>query len=478
MKILFVLFLILITGPVGQAQSNCNCESELTFMVDYLEANLPGFKDNVDSTNADDYRLFKEKLLENASAAKNQTECFKTLTYYVEFFKDNHTVVYSTSEDVDTEDVAAVDKFLKSETFRSTEVYPLRPKQIKQHPLDDIRGIYQSEDSTYTVAIVPDKGTYRDYVGVITESKSRLWQKNQVRFELKRRDDGSFEVFDKDDDHSMNYARKFTLVNGILADRWYKTSLPRRENPVTDASEQADFQIIGDSVAYLRIPWFYVDKTTKIDSIVEVADRRIKKLPYLIIDVRNNGGGSTGNAVKVLDYFYTKPIRMVWSELYATEGNIKKYERLYGIVSQDEKNSGEGYLAFLRDEIAKMKAAPPNTFILRSSEEQYITRDAVLDRPRKVAVLYNKYCGSSCESFLFWAKESEKAVLVGENSGGYVGYGEAFRWDTPCYGFGFRSTMTRYEEKRRRYEADGIPPDHRLNYTDDWIEQTVKILKK
>ncbi len=154
-----------------------------------------------------------------------------------------------------------------------------------------------------------------------------------------------------------------------------------------------------------------------------------------------------------------------------------KYEKLYAELAEDTMNVSEGTLSFLRSEINRMREAPEGTFVDRTKGDQYITRDAVLDTPAKVAVLYNKYSASACESFIFWARDSKKAILVGENSGGYVGYGENIRWETPCYGFFFRSTMTRYERKRK-WDGTGIPPDYRLANDQDWIEQTITILTK
>ena len=95
--------------------------------------------------------------------------------------------------------------------------------------------------------------------------------------------------------------------------------------------------------------------------------------------------------------------------------------------------------------------------------------------PKKVAILYNRSCASSCEPLLFFAKESDKAILVGENSGGYVGYGNIFSIRTPQYKFNMQASTTRYKNARK-YEVVGITPDYKLDYKSDWIKQTEKIL--
>ena len=72
--------------------------------------------------------------------------------------------------------------------------------------------------------------------------------------------------------------------------------------------------------------------------------------------------------------------------------------------------------------------------------------------------------------------ESDKTIIVGENSGGYVGYGEIGSVLTPNFNFELGATMTRYN-KQRAYEAEGIPPDYYLSNDEDWVKQTLKILK-
>ena len=475
MKNYLVVAFSILLPTVAVGQSECNCLSELNFVIAFIEANAPSFQDNVNSTNQVEYNDLKKQVMMNAKTASNKVECFKALTYYVEFFKDNHTALYAHSEDVDEDNAASVQSFLKTDAYQSTEEFALGSQSSEQYSLEDIRGIYQTHDGRYTIAVVPDKGLYRDYVGVITASQSKLWKPNQIRLEIKKTSDGRLEVFEHQNDHSLKFYRDYPFVNGVLGDTWFKTSIQEKINPVSDISDSLVFRMIGDSVAYLRIPSFFVSQLKQIDSLVTAVDRKIKQTPYLVIDVRNNGGGSDRNALRLLDYIYTNPIEQDRVELFATEGNIEKYENIYREAQQDTANYGEGFRTWARNTIERMKSAPSNSYLLLSTEDQFIRNDSVLDTPRKVAVLYNKYCASSCETLLFWAMESDKTILVGENSGGYVGYGEALVIKTPCFGFNFPGSTTRYKN-RRKYEVDGIPPDHQLRYDKDWLQQTIEIL--
>ena len=457
------------------AQTQCDCTSELEYIIEFTEENLPGFRDNVNESNSAEYEAHKNKLLSDSRQITAEVECLKTLTYYVEYFKDQHTSILHFGPDVDWNDDASIRRFLQSDSYQATETYQISSNTLEQYPLEKIEGIYQNQDTTLIIAVVEDKTINRDYVGVVTKSATKKWKEGQVILEIKQSPKGTYSAFTYSDDRTMAYRGNYPFINGILGDTWYKAILKQYVNPVTDAPDDLTFKRFGDSIAYVRIPWFYPNKSKKISEFMDSVDHAIRNTKYLIVDVRNNGGGSNQNAMPLLDYIYTQPYKVDHVQIYATAGNVMKYENLYAVLAEDTINTSQGMLSFLRSEIDTMKKVPEGTFIDRTKEDQYITRDTVLDTPAKVAVLYNKYSASACESFIFWAKDSEKTTLVGENSGGYVGYGENLRLNTPCYNFTYLSTMTRYE-RNRKWDGIGIPPDHYLSHDQDWIEQTITIL--
>ena len=473
---IFSLLSLLLLSSFGYTQNSCPCKQELDFVVDYYEKNLPGYADNVYAETQDDYNTLKNNLRNEAQQAIDAVHCFKLLTYYVEFFKDNHSQIRMSSDNVDENNEAEVAAFLASEMYQNRETYQLTPQDLQEYALDDVRGTYVINGGSYTVAVVPNKGVLRDYIGVIIASESKLWKKGQVKFELKSKKDGNFEAFTYLRNHSLRYSYNYTFKDGILGDIWFKKNLENKVNYAINPDRQYEFQVVRDSVAYIRIPSFSGSRTAIIDSLYDVAKPQIGQKEYLIIDVRDNGGGSDNNAMPLLDYIYTGPIQGDKVDLYVTEDNIKMWERWHANAKKDTANYSKGMVNWFANEIAKMKKAKPGTFIPRSKGRK-MRRKAKPGRVQKVAVIFNKNCASSCESLLFWAMQSDKTLLVGENSGGYVGYGEMGSVKTPCYEFTLSCTMTRYQ-KQRAYEADGIPPDFRLDNSTDWISQTIELLAR
>ena len=478
MKHYFTALLFLMIVKLATAQ-DCECQKEFEFVANYYEENLPGFTDNVTEDNLAAYTKFKEKLYNQAKNYCNDEDlCFKTLLVYVEFFKDNHSSIYTNkSFNVDESNEEEVNKFLISDLFKNREIIQNINLNIN-NPIQDIENQYQTKDAAYTVAIVKNENEFRDYVGVIIDSKTSLWKKGQVKFELKKVKENTYDMFMYMRNHSLRYYKNVKLTtNGILNDSWFNTQLKERKSYNIDVTtRELTFKEIDEETNYMYIPTFSGNWFAKISEFYEQHDAKIQAKPYLIIDVRNNGGGSDACASPLLKYIYTKPFQTDKVDVYATKQNTRKFLEWYNDMKNDTANFSKEFLKGVKEEIETMKSVPNKTFIPRGTGET-VTLDTVLENPKKVVIMINKYCASSCESLLFWAMESDKAIIVGENSGGYVGYGEISGVNTPNFNFELGCTMTRYSHQRK-YEADGIPPKYYFNNDKDWIEQAVDILKK
>ena len=457
---------------------NCDCGDELKFVIDYYEANLPGFRDNVTESNQSDYNAFKGKLAEQSQKyCGDKNQCFKILSTYVEFFKDNHSYIYMNSSiNVDESKRREVRNFRRSNTFRNREVIKNLNDRFIQ-PIDSIENVYTTDDGAYEVVIVKSKNEFRDYVGVITASKTKLWRKGQVKFELKRVGENTYDMFMYLRNHSLMHYKNVRLENGMLDNVWFNIHL--KERKAHSQSKYNDFEYkfeeIDEATNYMYLPTFDGDRFAEITAFYAKYDSLIRTKPNLIIDVRNNGGGSDGCALPLLKYIYTNPFLDDKVEMYATEENIRKCEEWYEDMAKDTVNYKKEFLTMFRDEIEQMKTVPNKTFIVRG-EAETIELEEVLPYPSDVAIISNRGCASSCETLLFWAKESGKTRIVGENSGGFVGYGEISQTETPGFGYVLGCTMTRYSEQRK-FEVDGVPPSVYLDRNRDWLEQTIELLK-
>ncbi len=477
MKILTFLLLFLIINLTANGQ-DCSCNNDFSYVVNFIEQNFPGFDKNVTEKNRKDYEEYKTSIYKKINKVETKNECLKYLTYFVEYFKDNHTKMRytGTSKPVNESSEKELIAFLKSIEYQDTETFKLTKNQLKQYPVNDIRGIYTSSDSTYTIAVVENKTAFRDYIGVVIESKTKLWMKGQLKLELKKKQSNVYEGFVYNKYHNPNYKTIIPFNDGFLDDIWIKTNKENRINYSVN-SDKKFFHTVKDSTVLLRIPSFMEGYTNKIDSLYVAAKTAIETHPYLIIDVRNNGGGNSSNFNKLIPFLYTKPIidsEVV--ELYATKDIIKLYEDEFNELMKDSTQVNTETIKAFKEGIQDLKKAKPNSFVRQGEDLDSIILSP-LKYPKKVAIVYNSGCASACEDLLFKAKHSDKTILLGDNSGGFVGYGNIFTVYTPCYKLGLSCSTTRYSTQWQ-YEVIGITPDKKLDYNNDWIEQAIEILKK
>jgi len=160
----------------------------------------------------------------------------------------------------------------------------------------------------------------------------------------------------------------------------------------------------------------------------------------LIIDVRNNGGGSLTNSYLLSSPFFTE-------------------DRLVGYW---QHKTGPGHHDF--------------------SEMEELRSDASLCRAkwsRPVAVLTNRRCYSATNSFINIMRYADNAVIVGGTSGG--GGGMPMSYELPC-GWLVRFSSVRMYDADKKDTEQGIDPDVFVNIEstdkDDIIEKAIELIKE
>lgn len=236
------------------------------------------------------------------------------------------------------------------------------------------------------------------------------------------------------------------------------------------------FQIYNanDKTLILTLPNFHIENKTRINGMLEFHKEKILKTPYLILDLRNNGGGD-GSWKGLIPYLYTNPISSKGNEIRATEEMISTYEKMFKEIrksdaSQSDKNDISELIQRMKDNKGK--------FVIRS-KSGFTKLDSITKNPQKIIVLINKHCGSSCEEFILAAKQSKKVILMGQNTTGCLDYSNVFstKCPSPAFYFGYATTKSM---RLPDYSVDkeGIKPDIYLKYDQDWIKEALNEFEK
>ena len=471
----------LFTFHFSSAQT-CNCQQELNFVRQHMEKNHPGFNSDIKDPNEPKYKAFVQSLEKKIAADPNSKYCIAYLKQYMFYLKDHHININGAVVPVKEDLLPAVTAFLQSPAFVETERMDADSAQLINYlqQLKDpgIEGIYKTPDGTYTIALLKKPAEHRDYAAIILSSATRLWQKGQVKLEIKQVNDSLFQVYSYLRNHALAYDEVSGSKGNMQLPGWIKI-FP--SSGAGDGVEQLSgdlfsFKLLDSNTAYIAIRSFSGGYATMLDSAYKAVMPEILKRRNLIIDVRNNGGGSDMNYKALMPLIYTDPITNDVVDYYATPDNIKAYEQLRDLYKSKPEIYGQnGYINWQYG-MEIMKNAKPYSFVPMTGTMPSTTRYKPVNGPSKIIVVYNRNCASSCESFLFEVRNSKKVITVGENSGGYTGYGNVMQITTPC-GNTLSWTTTRYRNQRQ-YDFTGIPPQYRVPQNESrWINYARKLLE-
>jgi hypothetical protein len=202
------------------------------------------------------------------------------------------------------------------------------------------------------------------------------------------------------------------------------TAAPQGARTVSEPAEdprRPTVRYVGDTVAVLTLPTFNMRYKRAIDSLMATHRPRLLSTPYLVVDVRSNGGGATASYESVMALIYADPYRVEGMDVWATDGNINAYRALL-----DTGNVPESIKAEARALLPRMEAKRGS--FVTWDEDRTISLDTVYALPRRVGVLIARMCASSCEQFVLDAGQSRKVTLLGrQNTAGMVDYGNTRR---------------------------------------------------
>lgn len=186
--------------------------------------------------------------------------------------------------------------------------------KVRQENQPSPLGIWES--SPYKVALLPIEN---GFAGVVVDAPGANWQKGQVKLKMFREGKGNRANIWMGD-FSLNENRKIEFIgnNVIQIDSFAffnrKSKIfedtPAAKNYIRSIyASQPYYERLSDSIGYLRIPSFAMSQKHSIDSVIRSNEEELKNTSNLVINLRNNGGGSDASYQSLLPYLYTNPIR-------------------------------------------------------------------------------------------------------------------------------------------------------------------------
>jgi hypothetical protein len=470
-SVLLPFFLILLAKALAQ---NCHCHDKLQFVIGEVEHNYSGFPDKLNEGTEKRYHFLKDSVQKAAKQTFNNGLCFLLIQQYMDFFKDNHTLIFYKRPAPNATADELRQFYTCDELITLDEVN--RYLQTHKNRLSPVEGYWCTPNNSYRVAVFKKPNAIRDFVGVVVESSSRLWAPHMIKMEFKATRPNRFKGYVYGSNHIAGPGT-LTLLPGkraLLVDNdspWFKEDsrggiqvdsalIPKFTGYASNVSSRFHFDSLSPLTNLIRIPDFARGNKPVIDSLVGTNWNRITAAPNLIIDLRVNTGGQDRAFDTLVSLAYTNEILQYDIEVRASEGNIRWYDSLGLTELADTLRRYKG--GFARLEMSSLK------------------KHRVYEQPRQIVVLVDRYVASTGEQFVLTMKQSGKVTIAGENTSGTLDYGMVS--DKPIPGSAW---MLRYATSKHsrvpEYAIDkiGITPDVFISPTEkDWIDSAKRLMEK
>ncbi len=451
---------LLLLATALPADSTPACASDLALLERKMHDNYAGYTLELRGDRLRRFRAMKATVQQRAERTTGDS-CFFVLRDFVDWFDDPHLFVYQSAQLDSAETVhreAAVEKRTVTEAL--ARAYFRR----RGSRLDPIEGIWY--DRGLRVAVVPDsgKGAGR-FVAVLLASDTATWEPGSVRAYIARRHDGSYDV----DLSGRNYA--VAHLHGAI----YRHVLLRlspgmwgKEFPVP-AADSGTLDPVDphrptlyrrNGTLVFAIPSQDGFKSV-IDSMVAAHASELASADRIIIDLRGNEGGSSGEVQALGPYVLLKkdrpnPFPTEHPLMLSSEEQIEYARHAFGADTTP----------FVRSLVARLQAHPGELVPLddpTAPPPPTDPRDWVVESgPRAVGVITDRGTVSAAEIIVLYALQSPRATVFGEPTAGALDYENAsiipLSPGEPRWALGYGTITRTADLPRGGMRGRGIPP--------------------
>ncbi|WP_345952481.1 S41 family peptidase [Mucilaginibacter sp. PAMB04168] len=200
-----------------------------------------------------------------------------------------------------------------------------------------------------------------------------------------------------------------------------------------------------NQVAYVALNSFG-DK--KIDSLFIQKLPELYKAKALIIDLRNNGGGSTGIGAAILDYLTND--KTFYGSKMVSRLHVPSFKAWgVGLTPKDTVNSAWASKAYLNNHDERYELITASTIHVNTAKAPKVIVPT--------AVLIGHNTASAAEDFLIFADKQQHMIKIGQNTFGSTG--QPYNFDLPGGGGARVCTKKDTYPDGREFVGYGIKPD-------------------
>ncbi|MGL4800263.1 MAG: S41 family peptidase [Cellulosilyticaceae bacterium] len=235
---------------------------------------------------------------------------------------------------------------------------------------------------------------------------------------------------------------------------------------------------IRDDMVYMRLEDF--NNEEQIQGMYREYDELICKTPYLVIDVRGNGGGMDSAFFPLLKYClpegYTLNDLNVddgGAEVNFTERNVGKRLKMYAAYKQMDVPQETLDMIIQMEQEAKENYGKG---FMKCCEDPHIPIEGAAV-PNQVFILTDSRCGSSGDSFVQIMRHSPKVTVVGRPTMGILDYSNCIFNDYGAYTFMYPTSRLLNIDKGICMTRNGVPVDSYVEWTPEHLQKDMDMEK-
>ena len=449
-NILKKALLILIAGIIlfsipAQAISPEEIEADIHYMIELLEEVHPNI---YHTTSEEVVESFQRDLIAKLYSKDEYTlqEAYQKLASLIALFRDGHTQVFFPQD--------MWNDYLKA----GGTIFPLRV-ELKDEViiLENILPGEKLPEGSQLLAIngIPAEKIKNDMLAVLSyESKAfgaRLMSNNFSRL--------LWALFDIEDPFEIEYRAPGEREKTITLAGLQEDQLPART-----AEQPYKLDFISAETALLVINSVPGDKNEDYFNFLQDSFKEIKEqeINHLLIDMRNNGGGSTRQFNEIFHYLSDTPYR-----------SFSRVDTRYSrpVLGRHQPWHSQIYYRFLNfirgDDIYKSEPGltdPPE------NEYRFTGQTYLLVGPATF---------SAAADFAALCQDYEAALIVGQETGGLpTSYGDSFFFELPNTSLQGRSSYKYFVRPGGQETGRGVIPDQEIDINKDYSEILATIKSK
>jgi hypothetical protein len=460
-KYFHVLVLLLMVRSAS-AQSQPAGNDDLRFILDKLRTDYAGYTDKVDTPAFG--RLIREV------QQSDSRDTFFLLSRLTGYFRDDHLAIFAAVKLTAADSTESLANLAAIERARQMAAAPPKPRTPPKPGKTPTQGYWLDELGNQVIFIrqtAPDR-----WEGDIVETRDKVPAGLRV-LTLYRQQNGEWlaDYTDADLRYRVVVPARLKEKDVLVGNCYFKYRLCPNYTPgllhtKIPFSYEPSATRLDSQTLLIHMPYFIGSYAKRYDSLLKANAAALQQVSTLILDIRNNPGGSVRCYAGLLPWICTGPMKRANGYQLCSQDLIADTRSTLATYEKRGDSTRTGIYRKYLDTLMAHK----DSFRLTTGGDSPCV--AVPNSIRHVAILMDHGSRSAAELMVLYFRQSDKVRLFGENTAGAVDYLDLLTFELPHsrYEFWVASTRRQLSGQDPAYDTGGIPPDTPIPDSEpDWI---------